>query len=280
MTSWPAAARPVELNAAAAHALGSGTVFFLGDSVSLQHFRALSCELGIDREVPVTALGPSFRHFRLNATCAIRRDASMPGGTCHITAGMGVSDVPTAEACSTLASSGVLTPADIVVANEGLWHRALSSASAERTELARVSMFASNDSCVHSLRKASVPLLWRETSAQHFARSPTGQYNALCKAAKTRSACGGCGPIQNSSSLEVLNAAVSARMRELGVAVLPFFAPTVPRWNAHLAHRRSSVSEALQPLDCTHWCEPSTVFAPLTPLMLRARARMAPSAAR
>ena len=108
--------------------------------------------------------------------------------------------------------------------------------------------------------------------AQHFSRTPTGQYKAGCKDKLTRGCCG-CGPIVNATPMSALNAAVSARMRALGVPVLPLFDATLPLWKEHVA-RRSDFVQREHILDCTHWCEPNSLFAAMTPALLKMRRAM------
>ena len=255
-------ASSVLMNAtAASEALGGRSVYFIGDSLSSQHFHAFACELHMDREVrahstrDISAAG-------LKVKCAMRH-TNQPGRLCHISAGEGLQEASSAAVCRILSSSGTLRKGDVVVANEGVWRRAYGDDSVVQ-ELQRVGEFAEPGSCVGILRSLGVRLLWRETAAQHFDRTPTGQYKAGCKLSR----CGHCGRITNTTSLLALNAAVTSRMQSLGVPVLPFFAPTLPLWDAHVA-RLSQFVRREHILDCTHWCEPNALFSALTPVLLQ-----------
>ena len=214
----------------------------------------------IDRVVPAVDLSAA---GLVNTTCAMRRQDAQPGRVCFLQAGERLDEPSAASVCKMLSLSGALHAGDIVVANEGLWHRAFDKDGAAR-EMERVGEFAHHGSCVPRLRSLGVRLLWRETSAQHFSRSPTGQYKAGCKVA----GCGSCGPIADTVPLEALNAAVTTRMQSVGVPVLPLFAATLPLWDAHVI-RRSAYVQQWHILDCTHFCEPNTIFTALTPLLLQ-----------
>ena len=259
------AVRPSTLPRASV-ALGSRSVYFVGDSLSTQHFHAFACELEMDLNVPVDALH-DLTAAGLDATCATSRALDVPPSPsrlCSIRAGENLHKISTATACRTLAGvGGTLRAGDVVVANEGLWRRAYDENSTDR-ELERVDEFSQRGSCVNLLRNLGVRLLWRETSAQHFDRTPTGQYKAGCKVTR----CGGCGPVDDANALRTLNDAVSMRMRTMGVGVLPFFEPTLPLWTEHVA-RLSGFVRHEHILDCTHWCEPNTVYAALTPALLQ-----------
>lgn len=242
--------------------LGNRSVFFVGDSLSTQHFHAFACEMEMDQEVPVGGMH-GLLAAGLDASCATRRNEVTSGRICAVKAGGLLHEPSTAAVCRTLALSGSVRAGDIVVANEGLWRRAYDENGAAR-ELERVSEFAQDGSCVATLRNLGARLLWRETSAQHFTRTLTGQFRPGCKELR----CGECGPVANASTLQALNAAVSTRMHGLGVPVLPFFEATLPLWAAHVA-RLSEFVRRKHILDCTHWCEPNAVFAALTPALLQ-----------
>ena len=248
---------------AASEMLGSRSVYFVGDSLSSQHFHAFACELHMDREVQAHST-QDLSTVGLQATCAMRR-SNQPGRLCHISAGNGLQEASSAAVCRILSTSGTLRKGDVVVANEGVWRRAFDGDGAVH-ELQRVGEFADPGSCVGILRSLGVRLLWRETAAQHFDRTLTGQYKPGCKIAR----CGRCGRIMNTTSLLVLNAAVTSRMQSLGVPVLPFFAPTLPLWDAHVARLSLSVRQA-QILDCTHWCEPNAIFTAMSPVLLQSQ---------
>eukprot|EP00966_Prymnesium_polylepis_P173823 4020781-Prymnesium_polylepis.1 len=84
-------------------------------------------------------------------------------------------------------AQNVTNQGDVIVANEGVWHRRLGTPEVEEHE--QVGQLAS--ATTHGFRARSVQLYWRETLAQHFP-TPTGQFAEVhC------GTCGGCVPLQN-----------------------------------------------------------------------------------
>ena len=237
----------------------NGSAYFVGDSLSLQHFHAFACALHADVPVPALAIAQN------SSSCVRRRDGGH-GRICHLDAGAAPSIASTSAALRTLARSRLLQKGDIVVANEGVWRRAFSSDPAEgmREELSRVREL--DAATVREIREeAGAVLLWRETAAQHFDRSATGKYKTGCRSNR----CGSCGPVLNASGLWTLNSLVNREMQALGVPVLPVLGHSLGAFREHVARRSQYVIEK-GILDCTHYCEPSPLFARLTPLILEA----------
>ena len=268
------------------------SAYFVGDSLSLQHMHAFACSLLAD--VPTRNLTEELaRHSThgIETQCFRRRDGR-PGRVCHFKAGELVTEPSAAEACKGLANaSGLLGPGDLVVANEGVWRRAFGYSSnqslvwGKEFELSRVREFSAR--VARSVEAAGATLLWRETAAQHFGRTPTGQYKPGCKDGCKPGcprdgsykagcnphckSCGECGAIRNAQPLRSLNAEISQMMAALHVRVLPVFERSVGMWDEHVARRSAEMVER-NILDCTHFCEPVRLFGELQPLLLEVAA--------
>ena len=143
----------------------NASAYFIGDSMSMQHYHTFACQLHAD--VPAHPM-PEVASLE-GSTCSVRRDCR-PGRVCHVRAS-GANTSLAASVASALLSAGVLSRGDLVVANEGLWHRALHREgwSGELQHLR-----AMQRPLCEMQRRGVVPL-WRETTAQHFG-TPSGQY--------------------------------------------------------------------------------------------------------
>ena len=129
-------------------------------------------------------------------------------------------------------------------------------------ELSRVGEF--DTATVRALRRRGAAVLWRETAAQHFERTPTGQYKPGCKI----DCGGGCSKVSNPEPLGALNAEVNRRIGALGVPILPVWARSLELWREHVG-RRSAYVQQKKILDCTHFCAPSRLFGELQTLLLQ-----------
>ena len=238
-----------------------GSAYFVGDSLTLQHFHAFACGLLADVPAP-----PLPRDVALESQCVTRRDGADAGRVCQLFAGTALSGVSTGAALRNLSRANLLQPGDVVVANEGLWRRAYSADPFE--ELSRVREL--DGPTVHAIHAAGASLFWRETTAQHFDISPNGLFKPACKIED----CGECGPVRNVTALVSLNALISAEIEARGVRVLPVFNRSLFMSDQHVA-RRSHYVRQKRILDCTHFCAPSPLFSSLTPMILEAAGRAA-----
>lgn len=230
----------------------NGSFFFVGDSMSLQHFRAAACQMLAD--VPAPPLAPFSVHE--GSTCGERRDGS--GRVCHVRAGANATGWTVGRAIAVLAA--LVHDGDVIIANEGLWHRALRHEhSTAASEVAAVRDLARG---VDALRGRRVELLWRETTAQHF-ETPTGQHKP--SGCANGRGCGTCRPVLNSTVQREHNERSNAVVRALGVPIVPIFEASLAMWDEHVA-RRGSIQhgKTSHALDCTHFCEPSRLFTSLT----------------
>ena len=233
------------------------SAYFVGDSMSLQHMHAFACALRAD--LPSGDLTAQLKRFASNASrvgdsvCFTRRDGRR-GRVCHITAGTEYTGWSVGEACRAL--PGFLAAQDMVIANEGLWWRAFSRPGEDRDhEIRRVHEL--NAETVRGIRAAGASLLWRETTAQHFDKTPTGQYKSGCKVR-----CGECRPVQNPQPLLERNREINHYVRGLDVSVLETFNASLAMWYEHVGRRSQVLPKDL--LDCTHFCAPARIFADLT----------------
>ena len=127
--------------------------------MSMQHYRAFACQL----HAVVPAAGVAEAQRFEDSTCSAHRG----GRICHVRASG--PDVSTAMVANALLP--ILAPGDVVVVNEGLWHRALARTNTSR-ELsnARAAVLP-----MREMLRIGVLAFWRETTAQHF-NTRTGQY--------------------------------------------------------------------------------------------------------
>lgn len=229
----------------------SGNAYFLGDSMSMQHYHAFACQLLAD--VPAPPI-PAVARLE-GSTCSVRRDGRA-GRVCHVRGG-GI-NVSTAAVAAALLPE--LLTRDVVVANEGLWHRALHSEDVQG-ERAQVQALIP---LMHAMQRRGAVPLWRETTAQHFA-TPSGQYTPTgCKGAAEE--CGSsCRPIRKPSVHGAQTAATTAAMHAAGIGVLSVWNRSVALWMQHVEHRGTSIHRPNKlALDCTHFCEPARLFTEMT----------------
>ena len=126
-------------------------------------------------------------------------------------------------------------------------------------------------------------VLWRETSPQHFGGSASGAFNRTDRLRRENyshiDATWTCEPLlspRRTDPQELLRALEAA-----GVGVLRVWNLTASQWDMHLdVHRRVpglllGSPRAGEPLDCTHFCEPSGVLEAWSDATLGALARLA-----
>ena len=243
------------------------SAYFVGDSMALQHMHAFACALRAD--VPSGNLTAALKRAAVNASrvgdtnqCFVRRSGRGGGRVCQVTAGSVFTGWSVGEACRAL--TGLLAPGDVVIANEGLWWRAFTFNTPEADGYAReMKRIRELDAeVIRGIRAAGAVLLWRETSAQHFDRTPTGQYKTGCV-----NDCGHCRPVQTPQPLRRRNHDINRYFRGLNVSVLETFEASLKMWNEHVARRSRVLPKGL--LDCTHFCAPSPIFTALTPRIAR-----------
>ena len=234
-------------------------IFFVGDSISMQHFRSTACQL--------SAVQPAPPLVQFNAhqgsTCGAWGHGR--GRVCFVRAGGNATGWTVGRAIALLAT--LVHDGDVIVANEGLHHRALHQSTAA-SEMAAVGDLARG---VDALRGRRVTLLWRETTAQHF-DTPTGQYKPTgCVFGRK---CGTCRPLVNASVQRERNEQSHAVVRALGVPILASFEASMTMWDEHV-ERHGSVKHGqtrglggVAALDCTHFCEPARLFDSLTRRLL------------
>ena len=230
-------------------------VYFVGDSMSMQHFHAFACHVGAD--IPTAPLD-IMQPFE-GSTCAATR--SRPAErVCHVRAG-GNASWTSGRACAQLAP--LIRRGDIVIANEGLWHRGQGRSGEVEEEVRLVRELGLGLAALHAKGAA---LLWRETTAQHFS-TLSGQYHkpAGCQG----KACGTkCQAVRNEFVQRAINTLVNRALEAMSVPVLPVFESSLRMWADHVEHRGTSPLRKSTALDCTHFCEPSPLFAS-TDLTLR-----------
>ena len=216
--------------------------------MSMQHYRAFACQL----HAMVPAAGVAEAAPFEDSTCSKHHG----GRICHVRASG--PDVSTAMVANALLP--VLSAGDVVVVNEGLWHRALAHTNISR----EVSHASAAVLPMREMLRIGVLALWRETTAQHF-NTPTGQYKPTGCTGHNCSA--SCKEVQDPSWATDLNAEVSGLMRAGGIEVLPAFHESLEMWTDHVERRRvtrGTSAHSRVPLDCTHFCEPTRLFTGMT----------------
>ena len=217
--------------------------------MSMQHYRAFACQL----HATVSAAGVAEAVPFEDSTCSVHHG----GRICHVRAsGPNVSTAMVANALLPMLSAG-----DVVVVNEGLWHRALAHTNISREVFhARATVPP-----MRAMLRIGVLALWRETTAQHF-HTPTRQYvptGCMGHNCSTR-----CEQVHDPSWATDLNAEVTGVMRAGGITVLPAFHESLQMWTDHVERRRvvarGSSTHKRAPLDCTHFCEPARLFTGMT----------------
>ena len=204
--------------------------------MSMQHYRAFACQL----HAVVPAAGVAEAQRFEDSTCSAHRG----GRICHVRASG--PDVSTAMVANALLP--ILTAGDVVVVNEGLWHRALAHTNTSR-ELsnARAAVLP-----MREMLRIGVLAFWRETTAQHF-NTRTGQYKPTGCTGHNCSA--SCKEVHDPSWATDLNAQVTGVMRAGGIEVLPAFHESLEMWTDHVGRRRvarGAGAHSHAQLDCTH----------------------------
>lgn len=274
--------------------------YFIGDSLSGQHFRAFACLAMVSMRVPTTLSPPSGDQAYPHADCFYRTgtsdvlNGSETSSICHVSAGhtnaAGTSRWRSSAAMLDTLAARWLRRGDVVILNEGAHHRSamVDDDKALASELDRVREL--NRSLLHELSGRGVHLFWRSTFAQHF-DTPTGGWTERVshRPSPAQHSTDGrlCHPL-NASSLggaslrraDALSRDVIASASEgSGMEPLDGFAHSIDLWRAHCemstpyARRRAHVHGFGNGYDCTHWCEPSLLFAALNRELVHRLAR-------
>ena len=233
-------------------AMRGRTVYFVGDSLTRQHFASFCCLVRAELNAPVPA------GIDANMTAAgpgrdIRCYATPPGSAasttvCWVPSGMEPTLPSTASAMAAVVP--VIRAGDVALANEGAWRRAFGQ-NAE-LELERAQQFVAPAKAAMA-RGATV--VWRETLVQHF-DTPTGQHKTTCNEHKL---CERCVPVRHPEPLRRLNGLVSGVMHAAAIGVAPAFEASLPQIASHTA-RTPWQRAAVNSLDCTHYCEPAPIY--------------------
>ena len=249
---------PLPLSAARALVHGGRSVYFVGDSLSAQHFRAFACMLE-----PLVA-GPHHGSRiagnlgqRLNC---VKPSAPRAGSICAIRLSV---PIATSELLRRGLSSG-----DVVVLNEGVYVRSDADGGLQR-ELDHVGK-ALRDTNLAALRASGALVLWRETLAQHFPTASGLYAKPGLGIDPARSLIqGSCRPLRDASVATRANSAVTNLVRSFNVSVLRAFSTSAERWDEHI-DRHSEYARNKNSTDCTHFCEPSSLMATLNGELLAA----------
>ena len=249
------------------------SLYFVGDSLSVQHFRALMCML-MEFGVPVHTEAPIAGGDTPKDTLRGRQCFTLnpPNGAL-------ICGIASAEACSepigrrrklagnlmggqcTALARSVgelrLRAGDTLVLSDGTRHRnEIDSLSVELSEVRH-----QLQALMPHAQSSGVSVVWRETFAQHFA-TDSGMY---------ANATGGpCRPVLDSTIPRARNAAVTALARSFNATILEAFEASLERWDDHVGLHSSYARTT--GLDCTHWCEPSPLLLWLSAQLLHVTA--------
>ena len=242
------------------------SLYFVGDSLSVQHFRSLACLLmqfgvPLKTEAPISLLTLSGRQcFTLwppNTALLCGIASTEPCSGRQNPQHKPYSSRPGGGLCTSLARSVGdlrLLSGDTLVISDGarLRHEEQGSLSDELSEISHQ---------LHALiprsQSIGVSVVWRETFAQHFA-TDSGMY--------MQGAGGVCRPVRNSTALRKRNAAVTALARSFNLTILEAFETSLQRWDDHVALHSSYARKVGG--DCTHWCEPTPLLMWLSAQLL------------
>ena len=269
---------------ALARAFANRTTYFVGDSLSNQHWKDTICALlappvgGKLLELDAaTATGAELDTYVVGHRCRVVRlpRARAASTLCHLTAGTVGGAAPTrappdARADELLRAGAARRRGDAFVLNDGLWY-----GEAEAAEVARLDALAARlaraESAIGGLARArAASVVWREVTPQAFADHPRGAHAP--RSVRDGRACAR--PADGERGARRLGA-LRALSRRVEVALVWELA--VSQWDAHIETR--SEHARARGLDCTHYCEPSGVLAAVVDAtalaLLRADARAA-----
>lgn len=166
-----------QLHASASHALRrlarAGTSFyFVGDSVTAQHFRSVACALGI-LAVANTSLASDWKCFTCLASPVVRSRICFTHGGSRVRTRHGTyAELPVISkqgSFTQLIVSRILTAGDILLLNEGVHFRHFPQPAPQLDpETRRINEIASGHSVLEGAMKQGARVIWREVLAQHF----------------------------------------------------------------------------------------------------------------
>ena len=259
----------------------STSLFFIGDSITEQHFRAAACTLRAWNATRTTI--PAARcyvHYNFDDAATVVDAGRGVARVCYVQAGKGRSDRSTHAAFEALASSGELVNGSTVVVNEGVWFRTEKEEglpsqigdAEEAEEVARAAAWGRVDFGLLSAQRVAV--VWRETAAQHFAtRRGSGMWPGRPGLTSERLPREACAPLREESHMggaQRRRVAAVARALPPGMRVLPLFDASVAGWASHI-ERHTPHGRSTRGRDCSHFCEPSPLFEEANKRLLELR---------
>jgi len=231
---------------------------FIGDSMTLQQYRSLACLVGATRPVAPVPINGTRESLQCVSGDGVEVCSAHASGHKHAAS--------VATVCRALQPH--LRRHDVLVLNEGVWwrHGAPDASWAAHPTREENRVFQLNTRLVAQLRRLGGRVFWRETTAQHFETE-----FGLWYARTTRP----CRQVVNTTHLWARNARINRHLRRVNVSVLPALDLSLQYWAAHL-ERRTAYMRAMRAkpaADCTHFCEPSSLFARLNADLVAAVAR-------
>lgn len=221
---------------------------FVGDSLTLQQYRSLACLVGARRPLALIPINGTRESLACVAGDGVEVCSAHASGHKHAAS--------VATVCRALLPH--LGNRDVLVLNEGVWwrHGAPGASWTARPTREENRVFQINTKLVTLLRSRGVRVFWRETTAQHFETEFGLWYARTIRP---------CRQVVNASHLWARNARLNRHMRRANVSLLPALNLSLQYWSAHL-ERRTAYMRAMRSkpaADCTHFCEPSSLFARL-----------------
>lgn len=244
------------------------SVFFVGDSLSMQHAKAFACrmlaELARHRSLPAPpgelwsaqAVAPWVHLANPRREPHSKHNARQQPFCVHVDrrAACFVSSWPTARATAErLVAHRLATAGDLVVLNDGLHMLVADALEAAR---ATAASFANATAPLSLARADGVRFVWRETSPQAFGGLSNGSYRHGTYARGGDSS--KCTAVAEPARPPT-HAAAHAELEAAGLAVARTWRATVSQWDTHLANRTGYVRQR-HIVDCTHFCAPSGVL--------------------
>lgn len=220
-----------------ARALGDRALWMIGDSLMWQNAIAMQCLLWragavVGVRKPLQKLGAAKPDKPTPYMDCAHLKAPSKGRVCHVMTGETIDWIPNGRNMVRFLETYV-SPNDIVFTNYGVWANSPAKLNAA---LKTIGMW-------YRSTKSKPTLIWRESSAQHFA-TRDGNYASNAKKKPCR---------MQSRALMVKgnwrNDVANEAMRELSVPVLPIWASTA----FALLHRKK---RNMNTADCTHFCNP------------------------
>lgn len=264
-----------QLASAFAHGV---SFYFVGDSITGQHFRSLACTVGINNAAS---------HAALSKWTCFGRD-SLPSRMCYTPGGYwGDPTVTHAPGLIELAASGFLQTGNVLLLNEGAhfrWHDHKSHTNENHRynppELERLQESHLASPHITVAVQAGVRVVWRETLAQHW-NTTDGLYEHFEQTKEMLA----CVPFSRAAfrHLEKHNAQINDLVRASipEVRFLEAFALTATSASMASAHfmdcsaqakgkpanssawteeERARICNPVASMDCTHYCEQSEAF--------------------